>query len=148
MVIHDTVPGGTGVLAELAADGGAKLRHVLELAKEALSTCPCADGGAPACYRCLYAYRHQTELPVLDRAMALELTDRLLGAFDRLEQVATIGDLDTASVTESELEDRFVEALRRWAEVEEDAAFERIDPGRWSLRVGERSWILCRRRSR
>jgi DEAD/DEAH box helicase domain-containing protein len=142
VVIHDTVPGGTGVLTELAANRGAKLKRVLELAKEALVACPCAATEAPACYRCLYAYRHQKELPVLDRELALELVDRLLGAFDALEQVPTIGVLDTATVTESELEDRFLDTLRQWARREDGASFEKLGEDRWSLRVGERSWTL------
>ena len=142
VVIHDTVPGGTGVLAELAANGGAKLRRVLELARDALASCTCADARAPACYRCLYAHRYQRELPVLDRAVALTLVEQLLSAFDRLEQVDTIGELDTATVTESELEDRFVQSLQRWARATDGAAFSQIAHDRWSMQVGERTWTL------
>ena len=142
VVIHDTVPGGTGVLAELAADGGAKLRRVLELAREALASCSCAESEAAACYRCLYAHRHQRDLPVLDRSLALTLMDQLLSSFDRLEQVKTIGELDTATVTESELEDRFVQSLQRWAQATEGASFAQTAHDTWSMEVDGRSWTL------
>ena len=46
LLLHDTVPGGTGYLAELASAKGA--RRVLEAAREALAECACADG-CPAC---------------------------------------------------------------------------------------------------
>lgn len=46
LLLYDTVPGGTGYLAELASAPGA--RRVLAAAREALAECACADG-CPAC---------------------------------------------------------------------------------------------------
>ena len=142
VVVHDTVPGGTGVLAELAANRGAKLREVLEEARRALSECGCAERGARACYRCLYAYRHQQDLDVLDRETALGLVEQLLGAWPALRSVDTIGVLDTATVTESELEQRLVDELAKAAAERADLTLSRIDAGRWALTAGGRAWTL------
>jgi DEAD/DEAH box helicase domain-containing protein len=89
LLIYDTVPGGTGVLAELARDRGAKLRQAFELAAEALRGCECAGReGARACYRCLYGHRRQADLAVLDREEALALVDKILSSFEGLEPIA------------------------------------------------------------
>ena len=142
VVIHDTVPGGTGVLAELAANRGEKLRRVLELAKTSLEGCACAEREAPACYACLYAYRHQRELGVLDREVALDLVTKLLGAFEHLESVPTIGVLDTASILESELEHRFLAALSSWAAREDGASMQQVSADSWQLEVAGKRWTL------
>ncbi len=144
LVVHDTVPGGTGVLAELAAHRGAKLRRVLEEAREAVTSCPCRARGPEvrACYRCLYAYRRQDDLSVLDRDVAGRLVGRWLGAFDGLGPVDTISVLEMASILESELEHRFVGRLRDWAERRDDVTMAEEAHERWRLTVGGRVWRL------
>lgn len=141
LLIQDLVPGGTGLLAELTEDKGAKLRRVLEMAREALVGCPCrhTQPEVPACYRCLYAYREQQVLHLLDRKVALELLNKMLGAFDALRSVETIGTLSVQSILESELEHRFRETLRGFAE-QPGVQVEELPGEQIRVRLNGRSW--------
>jgi ATP-dependent helicase YprA (DUF1998 family)/Zn-finger nucleic acid-binding protein len=112
LVLHDTVPGGTGYLGRVADP--ARLRRILERARDAVAVCPCRDEGRVACHRCLLGVVAPHEIPLVSRGLALELLDRLLGHWE-LEQTATIADADIGRVEESELERRFRSALRLWA---------------------------------
>jgi hypothetical protein len=51
ILIHDTVPGGTGYLAELADP--AKVYSLLHRAWTLVRDCPCKDEGRASCHRCL-----------------------------------------------------------------------------------------------
>ncbi len=151
LVVMDLVPGGTGMLADLAHGKGAKLRQVLVLAKEAIERCPCnhrADG-ARACHLCLYAYRDQGALALLDREIALDEIDRILASFDGLELGDTVGSLRQEKVLESELEARFVARIDAWAREQqavkgegEPPVFERLGEGAWRLVLGGRAWRM------
>jgi len=151
VVILDLVPGGTGVLADLAQSRGAKLKGVLSLARDALMRCPCTQRGdeVRACHLCLYAYRERQALErehhagdVLDRSVAVQELDAMLAAFEGLEQADGVGTLKQEHVLESELERRLVERLSRWALTTSDARFERLDEGRWRLTIGARAWLV------
>jgi DEAD/DEAH box helicase domain-containing protein len=151
LVVLDLVPGGTGMLVDLAYGKGAKLRQVLLLAKEALLRCPCNQRGdtAKACHLCLYAYREQEALPLLDRAVALDELDTLLASFDGLTLGETVGSLAQEAVLESELEARFVERIDAWVRDlqggkgdEPVPTFERLDAGSWRLGIGGRRWLM------
>jgi DEAD/DEAH box helicase domain-containing protein len=158
VVVLDLVPGGTGMLVDLAQGKGAKLRQVLERAREALLRCPCNRRGdeVKACHLCLYVYRERqspdvprgkhtrtSHASVLDREVAIAELDALLAGFEGLEQAESVGTLGQEQVLESELERRLVARLDGWArERREDAAFERLDVGRWRLRVGARRWLV------
>ncbi|KYF78234.1 hypothetical protein BE11_12325 [Sorangium cellulosum] len=151
LVVLDLVPGGTGMLVDLAYGKGAKLRQVLLLAKEALERCPCNQRGdeAKACHLCLYAYREQEALPLLDRAVALDELDRLLASFEGLTLGETVGSLAQEAVLESELEARFLERIDAWVREQQGGkgdepapSFERLDAGSWRLCVGGRRWLL------
>jgi DEAD/DEAH box helicase domain-containing protein len=141
LVILDVVPGGTGLLAELALGRGEKLRVALEKGREALRACPCAARvpAARACYQCLYAYREGDELPLLDRVHALGLAERLLSAWDGLVKVDGIGGMAQSTLLESELEHQFVEALEKRLQAE-GGAFEERGDGDYLVRVGARRW--------
>jgi len=143
LVLMDRVPGGTGMLAELVRGTGANLRAVFERAHDAISRCDCRlqDPVPKACYRCLYAYREQTDLRRLDRVAALEILERLLGAFEGLRRLDTIGHMTQSAVLESELEVRFFAALKQRVE-EAGGTFEPIADGEARLRVNQRQWLL------
>lgn len=143
VVLLDLVPGGTGMLADLAHGKGAKLKQLLLYAKNALENCPCNVRGdeAKACHLCLYAYREQTALPYLDRTIALAEIDRLLEAFEKLSQDDTVGTLAQESVLESELEHRFIARLETCSrDPDNGIGFTRIDDASWRLSVGGRTW--------
>lgn len=54
LLIHDTVPGGTGYLAELADP--ARLHGILKAAWTVLKECACQDEQRTACHRCLLPF--------------------------------------------------------------------------------------------
>jgi DEAD/DEAH box helicase domain-containing protein len=110
LIIYDTVPGGTGYLAELWKTNG--FLEVLALALRALQTCSyCLRHGRDGCYRCLFAYQEQRFLPHLSRQTAIALLDKVLAAQGALQKVETLSHASLDQVLESELEQRFVEAL-------------------------------------
>ncbi|MBK7823494.1 MAG: DEAD/DEAH box helicase [Tessaracoccus sp.] len=143
LVIMDRVPGGTGLLAELCLDKGTKLKDALTRAYEVLRTCPCQhrEPAARACYQCLYAYREGADLPMLDRARALDIVAALLDGFTGLQRVDSIGTMNQSAVLESELEERFVAALAQRVR-DGGGAWERQDERTWHLTVGKRRWLL------
>lgn len=122
LIVYDTVPGGTGQVAELFQTD--KLRAVFEEALNVVSTCSCRhDEGRDGCYRCVYAYQSQWELASISRAWVEEHFQRLLDAWPTLEKVDNLGEVPVATQLESELEERFVAVL---------AAQVRAEPGgRW-----------------
>ncbi len=143
LVVMDRVPGGTGLLAELVVNKGAKLKEALEHAHTALRECECRtrSPAVRACYQCLYAYREGEDLPLLDRQRAIELVERLHDAFATLNRVDTVGAMTQSSVLESELEHRFVVAMK--TRIEGDGGtFTHVDEGGWKLQVGKRRWLL------
>src|SRR5690606_28247807 len=77
LVLYDGVPGGTGYLSELWKED--HLLDVLQLALDTLLGCPCnRDENRDGCYRCLFAYQAQRDLPLLSRTLAAkELSDIL-----------------------------------------------------------------------
>ena len=141
LLVQDMVPGGTGLLAELSEDRGAKLKQVLEKAHDAIVRCSCnaRTPAVKACYRCLYAYREQRVLHLLDRAVAAELLEKMLGAFGDLKQIPTVGQLSLESLHESELELRFRAALVG-LDKRDGIRVELLEHEQLRLTLGGRSW--------
>lgn len=111
LVIYDTIPGGTGYLKELMRDPD-NLMRVLELARHRLVTCECVDDeDRDGCYRCILAYRDSRNMPTISRRGAVELLGSILALRDQLESVASLQSVTTNVLIESELEQRFVDAL-------------------------------------
>jgi DEAD/DEAH box helicase domain-containing protein len=153
LVVLDLVPGGTGVLVDLAQNKGANLKRVLELSRAALLACPCNDRGdeVRACHLCLYAYREmqggdsreRSGHLALDREVAIAELDALLAGFTGLSQAESVGTLRQEQVLESELERRLLARLETvLRERGEGGDFQRLDKGRWRLRVGTRRWLM------
>lgn len=110
LVLYDGVPGGTGYLGDLGRPEG--FRGVLELALEAMRSCACRlDPSRDGCYRCVYAYQSQRELPDISRRRAVDLVGDILARWDELQQVTSLSDVTLAYRMESELETRFVRVL-------------------------------------
>ena len=113
LLLYDTVPSGTGYLKELLTEPE-KLLSVFEKAREALKSCVCnQDPEKDGCYRCVFAYRRSREMAETSRDTAVEMLDRILASKDDLEEVPSLGGLTINATFDSELEARFVEALRR-----------------------------------
>lgn len=76
LLIHDTVPGGTGYLAEFADH--TKVFAVLSAARRILRECPCRDEDRLACHRCLLPFAAPYEMDKVSRLTALKLLDGIL----------------------------------------------------------------------
>jgi DEAD/DEAH box helicase domain-containing protein len=147
LVIYDSVPGGTGYLKELMR-APAPLFEVLGLALEGLTTCSCvADERRDGCYRCLYSHHNSGDRKHVSRRTASALLAEILGHQGELKPIATIGDVVAKnSLFDSELERRFIEALRRkpsggGARFELRDEVVRGKPG-YALRAGDRMWTI------
>lgn len=111
VVLHDTVPGGTGYLDRLGDPE--RLREILVQARDALAACPCQTEGRPACHRCLLGVIRPRDIPSAHRRVALDLLEELLRSWD-VEEIDTVSTVDIAPVQLSELELTFREALKAW----------------------------------
>lgn len=114
VLIYDSVPGGTGYLHELLADGAQTLIHVIRLALEHIRGCSCnADPGKDGCYRCVYQYRLGRDMALVSRDRARAILEAIEGNLDQLEKVTTVADIFVNPNFDSDLEARFIESLRR-----------------------------------
>ncbi|MEB3317840.1 MAG: DEAD/DEAH box helicase [Cyanobacteriota bacterium] len=144
LYLYDSVPGGTGYLRQLVEGCGERLHQVLTEAAVAMQACPCHDG----CYRCLYAYRRRFERDRTSKARALEQGQLLSEHWPKLRSSArSLTSLTITTQAESELEERFLDALREGKGAMEG---ERIrltadtwkGKPAWRLQVGACGWIL------
>ncbi|MFE9579953.1 DEAD/DEAH box helicase [Nocardia sp. NPDC006044] len=85
LLIHDTVPGGTGYLAEFA--DAAKVWSVLVAARQVVEDCECAAQDRLACHRCLLPFAAPHELDKTSRKTAAAVLDKLLGTNSAAEPV-------------------------------------------------------------
>ncbi len=144
LVIYDTVPGGTGYLAELWRSG--QLFDVMQHSLAAMRECICArDESRDGCYRCVYAHQHQRDLSIISRRRAVELFGQILIKRDDEKMVPSLSEVSSASLLESELERQFVAAVRRHAESQgwswSEVAFKGASA--WRIRVrDDSSWEL------
>lgn len=95
LLIHDTVPGGTGYLAEFA--DYAKVWSVLAAARRIVRDCSCQDEDRLACHRCLLPFAAPHELDKVSRATAHKLLDDILDV--DTDATPTLEDW-TAGITE------------------------------------------------
>ncbi|MGW5571473.1 DEAD/DEAH box helicase [Nocardia thailandica] len=75
LLIHDTVPGGTGYLADFADPG--RVWEALAAARRVLRACTCTD--RLACHKCLLPFAPPRELDKVSRVTAAKILDDLLG---------------------------------------------------------------------
>lgn len=128
LIIVDTVPGGTGYVKQLvfgeskaeangtpsAALDGKGFLAVLAMALQHLENCPCADTPQhDGCYKCLLAYHNVYSANTISKREAIALLRNIVQHEERLEKVLSLDFVATANLFDSELEKRFMEALRR-----------------------------------
>jgi len=113
LMLYDRVPGGTGYLKDIL-NTDEPLMDVLEAAQEVMTSCPCReDPEKDGCYRCLYAYRNSYDMEDTSRDRATNLIGDILEYRDQLEEIDTLSEVPVNTLFDSELEARFVEAIRR-----------------------------------
>ncbi|WP_415648446.1 DEAD/DEAH box helicase, partial [Stackebrandtia soli] len=133
VVVYDTLPGGTGYLHQLA--DAERMRTVLSTARDRIAACDCHERGNPACHRCLLAWTSERHYKDVRRSEALALLEKLLTGWDA-EASSGIHDISMLKVIESELETRFVDKLREWADATEGASLTATASGEADLRIG------------
>jgi DEAD/DEAH box helicase domain-containing protein len=112
LILYDSVPGGTGYLADMLRDKDV-LMQILQEALDVVSTCPCIEEeDRDGCYRCLYAYRNHYDMPHTSRSSAQELLEEILSHRDRLIEIDSVDQIPLEGALESELEARFIQRLR------------------------------------
>jgi DEAD/DEAH box helicase domain-containing protein len=144
LVLYDTVPGGTGYLKQLMRSE--QLMEILELSLTALKACPCnQEEGKDGCYRCLFAYRNSYNMPETSRDTAIELLAEILEYRDRLVRTENLSNISMNTLIESELEGRFLEALRQYHTAELLVLLKKDvvngKPG-YFLKVGDRPYYI------
>ncbi|WP_263165070.1 DEAD/DEAH box helicase [Streptomyces sp. SCSIO ZS0520] len=121
LVLYDRLPHGTGYLDRLTDP--AAFRRVLEGARTQLLDCPCRGESAAACHRCLYRYTEERHTDVVSAQTALDILEELLGTDTDAWAIRPIGNTDQIGLdgqVESDLEARFLTALRKWSEQREE----------------------------
>jgi len=115
LMLYDSVPGGTGYLHELMQTPS-QLLDVFRQARDVMSLCACNhDADKDGCYSCLYAFRNSHGMETTSRTTAVDLFSRILDLSDQFETVKSIDEITVNPVLDSELEVRFVEAIKRIA---------------------------------
>jgi replicative superfamily II helicase len=127
LVLFDGLPGGTGYLHRFTDPE--ELRDTLKAARSVLLACQCAGEGRKACHRCLHRYTPERFQGDVSRREAIDLIDSLL--YDSrgqeawpVERVRSTEIIGLEGQLESDLEVRFLHALRDWAARSTDAVFE------------------------
>lgn len=122
LLIHDTVPGGTGYLAEFA--NPAKVWAVLDAARTVVHNCDCAETDRLACHKCLLPFASPYDLDKVSRRTAARVLDQLLNTDEtepasRDEWLSSITDKPTfkrigseSSHLEKEFYATFISRLR------------------------------------
>lgn len=145
LILYDTVPGGTGYLKQLMRSEN-ELMSVLELALETLKSCTCnQEEGKDGCYRCLFAYRNSYHMPETSRNTAIELLAEILTYRENLVKTENIRDISLNTFIESELEARFLGALKLYRSAALPVILKNDlvngKPG-YFLKVGDRSYTI------
>lgn len=75
IIIYDAVPGGAGHSRRLVTDDGKVLYKIIDKAYRKMASCKCD----PSCYNCLRSYDNQRIHDSLDRNLAANFLEQLLG---------------------------------------------------------------------
>lgn len=116
LIAYDTIPGGTGYLQKIFDPK--EFTEVLKEAYDAIKSCSCKDQGKDGCYRCILSYGNQYIREDLSREAAEELFGGIVRSAKEWEKVNQgISSLTkTGMIEESELELKFVYALKKYAD--------------------------------
>ncbi|MFD8105935.1 DEAD/DEAH box helicase [Streptomyces microflavus] len=152
LVLYDRLPHGTGYLDRLTDP--AAFRQVLEDARRLMVECPCREEQGPACHRCLYRYADERHIECVSQQAALEILDELLGIETDAWDTVSVGNTDRIGLdgqVESDLEARFLKALRGWSAQRKDADLDESGDNSGYLRLEDagtvHGWRLTAQRN-
>ena len=144
LFLYDMVPGGTGYLKQLLRNTD-DFMAVLEKALHIVENCGCEDG----CYECLFAYRNSFDQDKTRRTVAISILKAILSRKDSLKQAETsLSGVKLNALFDSVLEQRFIEALRRYRykkgpkEEEPTIVRKEIIHGKagYFIKIGDQTW--------
>jgi DEAD/DEAH box helicase domain-containing protein len=139
LFLYDTVPGGTGYLKQLLRKTD-DFMAVLEKALTVAENCECEDG----CYECLFAYRNSFDQDKTSRTAAVSILKAILSRKQTLKPSDTsLSGVKLNALFDSVLEQRFIEALRRYRYREEPTIVRReIIHGKagYFVKMGDQAW--------
>jgi DEAD/DEAH box helicase domain-containing protein len=116
ILIHDSVPGGTGYLHQLLSENAETILELLRKAQHHIKCCACAElPDQDGCYRCLFQYRQNKQREYVSHECALDILNELLSADVEWERVETIADIQINPHFDSVLEKMFLDALRNFS---------------------------------
>lgn len=152
LYLFDSVPGGTGYLRQLIRDPE-HMRDVFERALKVVRACGCQQEGKDGCYECLFAYRNSFDQDKTSRKQGQRLLSAIAKHWPQLAETSVgLSAIRLNSNFESELERRFIEAIRRYrpsadmGSASSQAVTLRKDTfnGKtgYYLKVGESAWII------
>jgi len=127
IILYDTIPGGTGYLAQIC--NPTEFEKILQNAWERIHTCKCKEEGKDGCYHCIFTYSNQRIQDKLSRKRADELFRKILdNCYDEKngtsnwEQIGKLGILSQdGGMEESELEKRFIYAIQNYVQQDNQA---------------------------
>lgn len=142
LVIYDSVPGGTGYLKQLMHEKNA-LIEIFEKALQVMENCSCKeDSQKDGCYHCLFAYRQSQQIGNISRSAAIRMLKSILSGKDNIEKINKLNDIPVNPLFDSELEQRFMEAIR--LKVGAANVSDTIRNGKHSyyIKLGEMAWEI------
>ncbi|MGC8490209.1 MAG: DEAD/DEAH box helicase [Syntrophobacteraceae bacterium] len=145
LVLYDVVPGGTGYLKQLIR-AEKPLMNVFEAALEVLRSCRCQqEPEKDGCYRCLFAYRMNFDMANISRNAAILVLSEALRGRDALVETESVSKISVNALFDSELEARFIEAVRRVKFRDEPVSFKQDivngKPG-WYLKINGNGYYI------
>ena len=148
LYLFDSVPGGTGYLRQLIRNPD-NMRDVFERALKVVRACGCKNEGKDGCYECLFAYRNSFDQDKTSRKKGQNLLSAIAKYWPKLAETSTgLSAIRLNSNFESELERRFIEAIRRYRLGKDDNQTvtlrkELLDgKDSYYLKIGAFSWII------
>lgn len=139
LFLYDTVPGGTGYLKQLLRNTD-DFMAVLASALSIVEHCECEDG----CYECLFAYRNSFDQDKTRRTVAVSILKAILSRKQTLKLSDTsLSGVKLNALFDSVLEQRFIEALRRYRYREEPTIVRKeVIAGKtgYFLKMGDQAW--------
>ena len=142
LVIYDSVPGGTGYLKQLMHEKNA-LIEIFEKALHVMENCTCKDDPQKdGCYHCLYAYRQSRQIGNISRTAAIRMLKSILSGKDNVEKIKRINDIPVNPLFDSELEQRFMEAVRSKAGAANVNDSIRNGKHSYYIKLGELTWEI------
>lgn len=142
LVIYDSVPGGTGYLKQLMHEKNA-LIEIFEKALQVMENCSCKeDPQKDGCYHCLFAYRQSQQIGNISRSAAIRMLKSILSGKGNIEKINKLNDIPVNPLFDSELEQRFMEAIR--LKVGAANVSDTIRNGKHSyyIKLGEMAWEI------